>query len=146
MCGGGPWNVHDTVFQLMEFHGGNIAIGGPVVPVVPVVCGNCGHTVLVNAITSGGSGTTLPNWRGLQVTEQGKFQVSQGFDVLPPRSGNAYPIPCEEWKALKSKISKITSEPWFFHTIGSLLLGVALSSFVTILLETFSAPDPMLFA
>ena len=53
MCGGGPWNVHDTVFQLMEFHGGNIAIGGPVIPVVPVVCGNCGHTVLVNAITSG---------------------------------------------------------------------------------------------
>lgn len=77
------------------------------------------------------------------MTEQGKFQVSQGFDVLPPRSGNAYPIPCEEWKALKSKISKITSEPWFFHTIGSLLLGVALSSFVTILLETFSAPDQL---
>jgi len=77
------------------------------------------------------------------MTEQGKFQVSQGFEVLNPRSGNAYPIPCEEWKALKSKISKLTSEPWFFHTVGSLLLGVALSSLVTILIGTFSSPEQL---
>lgn len=54
MCGKGPWEVQDRVFQLTEFHQGNIVIGGPLVPVIPVTCTNCGHTVLVNAIISGG--------------------------------------------------------------------------------------------
>lgn len=53
MCGQGPWSVQDKVFQLTEFHQGNMVIGGPVVPVIPVSCGNCGHTILVNALISG---------------------------------------------------------------------------------------------
>lgn len=53
MCGGGPWSVQDSTYQLMEFQEGSLAIGGPIVPVIPVICGNCGHTVLVNAIVSG---------------------------------------------------------------------------------------------
>jgi hypothetical protein len=53
MCGTGPWNVQDRVFQLSEFHDGNMVIGGPLIPVVPVTCGNCGYTVVVNAILSG---------------------------------------------------------------------------------------------
>jgi hypothetical protein len=53
MCGSGPWSVQDKVFQLTEFHEGSVIIGGPVVPVIPVTCGNCGHTVLVNAIVAG---------------------------------------------------------------------------------------------
>jgi len=53
MCGKGPWNVQPTVFQLNEFHEGSFVVGGPLVPVIPVSCGNCGHTVLVNAIISG---------------------------------------------------------------------------------------------
>lgn len=53
MCGGGPWTVQDTTFQLIMFYEGGLAVGGPVLPVVPVVCTNCGHTVLVNAIISG---------------------------------------------------------------------------------------------
>jgi predicted RNA-binding Zn-ribbon protein involved in translation (DUF1610 family) len=53
MCGGGPWNVQNSTFQLLEFTEGGLTIGGPVVPVVPVVCMNCGNTVLVNAIVSG---------------------------------------------------------------------------------------------
>jgi len=53
MCGGGPWTVQDSTFQLLEFSEGGLTIGGPVIPVVPVTCGNCGNTVLVNALISG---------------------------------------------------------------------------------------------
>ena len=50
----GSWNVSDKVFELREYHDGNMVIGGsPIVPVVPVTCDNCGNTVLVNSIISG---------------------------------------------------------------------------------------------
>ena len=54
MCGKGPWSVQDRIFQLSEFHQGSLVVGGPLIPIIPVTCGNCGHTVLVNAILSGG--------------------------------------------------------------------------------------------
>jgi hypothetical protein len=53
MCGQTNWSVQDTAFELREFHGGGMVVGGPVIPVVPVVCGNCGNTVLVNALIAG---------------------------------------------------------------------------------------------
>jgi predicted nucleic-acid-binding Zn-ribbon protein len=53
MCGEGTWEVQEKTFQLSEFHHGNLAVGGPLVPVIPVTCTNCGNTVLVNAIISG---------------------------------------------------------------------------------------------
>lgn len=53
MCGKGPWSVQDKVFELTEFHDGNMVIGGTLIPVVPVTCNNCGYTVVVNAILSG---------------------------------------------------------------------------------------------
>lgn len=53
MCGAGNWNVQDHVFQLTVFSGGAIVAGGPLIPIIPVTCGNCGNTVLVNAITAG---------------------------------------------------------------------------------------------
>jgi len=53
MCGKGPWNVQDSTYQLTEYNEGGLVVGGPVIPVIPVTCGNCGHTVLVNAILSG---------------------------------------------------------------------------------------------
>jgi Na+/melibiose symporter-like transporter len=68
------------------------------------------------------------------------IQMSQGLEVLRPKSGKAYPIPCDEWRLLKNKIEKLTSEPWLFHSIGFVLFGAALSTFVTILLGTFQLP------
>ncbi len=53
MCGAANWNAQNSSFQLMEFHGGNVVIGGPVIPVVPITCANCGNTVLINAIVAG---------------------------------------------------------------------------------------------
>ena len=68
------------------------------------------------------------------------YQMSQGLDVLRPKSGPAYPIPCDEWNLRKGKIEKLTSEPWLFHSIGFVLLGATLSTLVTILLGTFQLP------
>lgn len=54
LCGVGNWNVSDSVYELREFHEGNIVLGGgPIIPVVPVTCSNCGNTIMVNAILSG---------------------------------------------------------------------------------------------
>lgn len=53
MCHGGPWQVQDSIFQLLEFNEGGLRIGGPVIPVVPVICGNCGNTMMVNALSAG---------------------------------------------------------------------------------------------
>jgi hypothetical protein len=75
------------------------------------------------------------------MTDQGTFQISQGLEVLRPRSGRAYPIPCNEWEALKSRISKLTSEPWFFQMAGSLFLGSAITVFIAIFLDTYSCPE-----
>ncbi|MBQ0797090.1 hypothetical protein [Zhongshania sp.] len=55
MCGTGNWNVSDKVFELREFNGGNMVIGGnsPIIPIVPVTCDNCGNVVMVNGIVAG---------------------------------------------------------------------------------------------
>jgi hypothetical protein len=54
MCRAAQWEVHDVVFEMRQFQGGNFVIGtGPVLPVVPVTCGNCGNTVMVNSIVAG---------------------------------------------------------------------------------------------
>jgi Na+/melibiose symporter-like transporter len=68
------------------------------------------------------------------------YQMSQGLEVLPPKSGQAYPIPCAEWDLLRDKISRTTHEPWLFHTVGSALLGMALSAFLPIITDTFQLP------
>jgi hypothetical protein len=54
MCQFGRWSVQDKIFELREFHGGSLVVGGtPIIPVIPVTCGNCGNTILINAITTG---------------------------------------------------------------------------------------------
>jgi hypothetical protein len=73
------------------------------------------------------------------MTAPGQFQISQGLTVLPPKSGNAYPIPCDEWDALKGKCEAMSNEPWFFQSAGFLLLGAAASTFTSILIGAYSA-------
>lgn len=55
MYGTGNWNISDKVFELREFNGGDMVIGGnsPIIPIVPVTCDNCGNVVMVNAIVAG---------------------------------------------------------------------------------------------
>lgn len=53
MCGASNWQAQDSTFMLMEFQGGSVVIGGPVIPVIPVTCMNCGNTILVNGVVAG---------------------------------------------------------------------------------------------
>jgi hypothetical protein len=43
------------IYELREFHGGNMVIGGnsSIVPLVPVTCKVCGNTVLFNPLIVG---------------------------------------------------------------------------------------------
>lgn len=45
--------AQDTLFELRQFNEGSMVIGGPLIPVIPISCGNCGNTVMINAIAAG---------------------------------------------------------------------------------------------
>ena len=68
---------------------------------------------------------------------ESSFQISQGYDVLPPRPGQAYPILCGEWEHLKTQIRAIQTSMSLYHTVGSLLLGAALSTLISIFCGAF---------
>ncbi len=55
LCEGKKWVIHDTIFEIREFHGGNFVVGGKsaIIPVVSVSCATCGHTLFFNAIQIG---------------------------------------------------------------------------------------------
>ena len=53
VCGDNSWNISDRVFEMREFHGGAMVLGGILQPVIPVTCGNCGNTLYFNAIHAG---------------------------------------------------------------------------------------------
>jgi len=56
ICAGNEWILNDTVFELREFSGGGLVIGGEassIYPVIAVACKTCGHTHYFNAILLG---------------------------------------------------------------------------------------------
>lgn len=54
MCGSNMWNVSDKVYELREFHNGDLILGtGPIFPIIPVTCNNCGNSIMVNALMAG---------------------------------------------------------------------------------------------
>lgn len=54
LCNSGPWSIGSEIFELREFHGGNLVIGaGKIMPVIGITCDNCGNTVFLNAIKTG---------------------------------------------------------------------------------------------
>lgn len=54
-CGHGDWILSDKIFELREFHSGNLVIGGnsSVLPVISVSCKACGNTQFFNALLLG---------------------------------------------------------------------------------------------
>ena len=60
------------------------------------------------------------------------IKLSQGYEVLRPKSDKAFPIPCAEWDVLKRKIESLTTEPWLFHTAGSTFVGAALATAISV--------------
>jgi hypothetical protein len=75
----------------------------------------------------------------MNANQGGSIQMSQGYEVLPPKTGKAYPILCEEWDFLKHQIGQMSDRPWLFHTVGSALVGAALSTLLAVLL---GSPPP----
>ena len=66
------------------------------------------------------------------------FQMSQGYDVIPPKPGRAYPILCEEWEHLKGQVREIRTSFGTYHTVGSVLIGAAITTLISILLGAYS--------
>lgn len=66
------------------------------------------------------------------MSNNSNLKLSQGYEVLRPKSDKAFPIPCNEWDVLKAKIQALTTEPWLFHTAGSTLVGAALATAISI--------------
>ena len=52
MCRESAWNVNSMVYELREFKGGGLVIGGDstIIPVTPITCTNCGYIVLLNTM------------------------------------------------------------------------------------------------
>jgi hypothetical protein len=67
------------------------------------------------------------------MTSETPVTMSQGYEVLPPKSGKAFPIPCNEWDLLKNNIATIADVPQLFHSGGMLLVGAALATFISLL-------------
>jgi hypothetical protein len=54
ICHSNDWQVGPQVYELREFHGGSMVIGGSaLVPIVPVICKVCGNVILINPLIAG---------------------------------------------------------------------------------------------
>ena len=69
------------------------------------------------------------------------YRFSQDIELVLPQKQKAYPISLEEWGFLKKKVSSIRDTANVFHTIGSILLGIAGSAGLSLL--TTERADPM---
>lgn len=69
---------------------------------------------------------------------ESSFQMSQGYDVIAPKPGRAYPILCEEWDHLKGQVREIRTSFGTYHTVGSVLIGAAITTLISILLGAYS--------
>ena len=74
-------------------------------------------------------------------TPESTFRVSQNLDVLPPQSGQAYPITCADWNNLKSKIEMISDDALTHQNLGWLLIGATFTTFIAILTGSFAVPS-----
>ena len=78
------------------------------------------------------------------------IKLSQGYEVLRPKSDQAYPVPCNEWDVLRHQIEQLTTDPWLFQNAGSVLLGAAVATLTSIwtgaVLPSPSAPNAIVIA
>ena len=68
------------------------------------------------------------------MSDDNSFQMSQGYDVIPPKPGRAYPILCGEWEHLKTQIKEIKTSFGWYYTGGTLLHGAAITTLIAILI------------
>ena len=55
ICGNVNWVISDSLWEVREFNGGNLVIGGQsaIMPMVAISCSKCGETHFLNAIQLG---------------------------------------------------------------------------------------------
>lgn len=55
VCKSNDWEVPLGVYELREFHGGGMVVGGgsSIIPLSPITCKVCGNTVLINPLVAG---------------------------------------------------------------------------------------------
>lgn len=78
------------------------------------------------------------------------IKVSQGMEILKPKIGKAFPIPCNEWYVVKNKIQELSLEPWFFQSAGLILVGAGLAEVISIFTgavkDSFEQPNVVVIA
>ena len=67
------------------------------------------------------------------------FNITQDYEIIPPKKGKAYPIPKVEWDYLKERIRKIGEIINLYHTAGAILIGFSGSAFINLLTNAY--PD-----
>ena len=67
------------------------------------------------------------------------FNITQDYEIIPPKKGKAYPIPKAEWNYLKDRIRRIGEITNPYHIAGAILLGFSGSAFINLLITDF--PD-----
>jgi len=65
------------------------------------------------------------------------FNVSQDLEVMPPKKDKAYIIPKREWDFLKSKVCKIGNALNFYHTFGSIVIGLSGTAWLNLFFMNF---------
>lgn len=73
----------------------------------------------------------------MSVPSSENIQISQGLEILVPKGGPAFPIPCSEWHFLKNKLKEISRPPRLFQSLGFVSLGASLSTFINLLIGAF---------
>lgn len=55
ICGNRNWTLNDKIWEIREFQGGSLVIGGDtsLIPMISVSCSACGFTHFLNAIRLG---------------------------------------------------------------------------------------------
>jgi transcription elongation factor Elf1 len=55
VCNNTTWSIADSIFEIREFHGGSMVIGGKsrIVPIIIMSCSVCGQILFFNAMSLG---------------------------------------------------------------------------------------------
>jgi hypothetical protein len=67
------------------------------------------------------------------------YKFSQDYELIPPQKQRSYPISTSEWNLIKKKISEVKDNFNFWQTLGSLLIGAAFSTLITVLINDFKS-------
>lgn len=65
------------------------------------------------------------------------YKFSQDYELIPPQKQRLYPISTTEWNLIKKKIGEVKDSANFWHTLGSILIGAAISTLIAALINDF---------